>query len=58
MLSVVTGDPREIADELLTNEHVDLITFTGGVAIGKLHCKQSRLPSHGAWSSGATIRSS
>jgi phosphonoacetaldehyde dehydrogenase len=35
MLSVVTGDPSEIADELLTNEHVDLITFTGGVAIGK-----------------------
>lgn len=35
MLQVVTGDPREIADELLTNEHVDLITFTGGVAIGK-----------------------
>lgn len=35
MLSVVTGDPREIADELLTNEHVDLITFTGGVSIGK-----------------------
>ena len=35
MLSVVTGDPREIADEMLTNEHVDLITFTGGVAIGK-----------------------
>ena len=35
MLSVVTGDPREIADELITNRHVDLITFTGGVAIGK-----------------------
>ncbi len=35
MFSVVTGDPREIADELITNEHVDLITFTGGVAIGK-----------------------
>ena len=35
MLSVVTGDPREIADELVTNEHVDLVTFTGGVAIGK-----------------------
>ncbi|TFY99121.1 phosphonoacetaldehyde dehydrogenase [Ramlibacter humi] len=35
MLSVVTGDPREIADELLTNPRVDLITFTGGVAIGK-----------------------
>ncbi len=35
MLQVVTGDPREIADELITNEHVDLVTFTGGVAIGK-----------------------
>ena len=35
MLSVVTGDPREIADELLTNPHVDLVTFTGGVAVGK-----------------------
>lgn len=34
-LQVVTGDPREIADELITNEHVDLVTFTGGVAIGK-----------------------
>ena len=32
---MVTGDPREIADELITNEHVDLVTFTGGVAIGK-----------------------
>ena len=35
MLQVLTGDPREIADELITNEHVDLITFTGGVQIGK-----------------------
>jgi putative phosphonoacetaldehyde dehydrogenase len=35
MLQVLTGDPREIADELLTNPHVDLITFTGGVSIGK-----------------------
>jgi putative phosphonoacetaldehyde dehydrogenase len=35
MLQVVTGDPREIADELITNEHVDLVTFTGGVAVGK-----------------------
>ena len=35
MLSVVTGDPKEIADELVTNENVDLVTFTGGVAIGK-----------------------
>jgi aldehyde dehydrogenase (NAD+) len=35
MLSVVTGDPAEIADEMLTNPAVDLITFTGGVPIGK-----------------------
>lgn len=35
MLQVITGDPREIADEMLTNPRVDLITFTGGVQIGK-----------------------
>lgn len=35
MLSVVTGDPKEIADELITHPAVDLVTFTGGVAIGK-----------------------
>lgn len=35
MLSVVSGDPREIADELITNPQVDLVSFTGGVAIGK-----------------------
>jgi aldehyde dehydrogenase (NAD+) len=35
MLSVLTGDPAEIADELLTSAEVDLVTFTGGVAVGK-----------------------
>ncbi|MFL9984091.1 phosphonoacetaldehyde dehydrogenase [Paraburkholderia sediminicola] len=35
MLQVITGDPKDIADELITNEHVDLVTFTGGVQIGK-----------------------
>jgi phosphonoacetaldehyde dehydrogenase len=35
MLSVLTGDPVEIADELITHPAVDLITFTGGVQIGK-----------------------
>jgi aldehyde dehydrogenase (NAD+) len=35
MLSVVTGDPAEIADEMLTHASVDLVTFTGGVAVGK-----------------------
>jgi phosphonoacetaldehyde dehydrogenase len=35
MFSVVTGDPREIADGMLTNRDMDLVTFTGGVPIGK-----------------------
>jgi putative phosphonoacetaldehyde dehydrogenase len=35
MFQVVTGDPSEIALELLTNSNVDLVTFTGGVSIGK-----------------------
>jgi putative phosphonoacetaldehyde dehydrogenase len=35
MFSVLTGDPHEIADELLTHPDVDLITFTGGVPVGK-----------------------
>ena len=35
MFQVVTGDPGEIADELLTHPAVELITFTGGAAIGK-----------------------
>src|SRR6185503_5986071 len=35
MLQLVTGDPREIAAELVTNEHAHLVSFTGGVAAGK-----------------------
>jgi putative phosphonoacetaldehyde dehydrogenase len=35
MLQVVTGDPAEIGDELLTNPAVDLVSFTGGVSIGR-----------------------
>lgn len=35
MFSVITGDPAEICDEMLTSEYSDMITFTGGVAIGK-----------------------
>jgi putative phosphonoacetaldehyde dehydrogenase len=35
MLAVVTGDPAEIADEMITNQHAELVTFTGGVAVGK-----------------------
>src|SRR6267142_4325816 len=35
MFCVVTGDPAEIADPLLTHRDVDLVTFTGGVAVGR-----------------------
>lgn len=35
MLSVITGDPKEIGDELLTHPDIDMVTFTGGVPIGK-----------------------
>ena len=35
MFQVVTGAPARIADELLTNPNVDLVTFTGGVPIGR-----------------------
>jgi len=35
MLSVVTGLPEDIGDEMITNEHIELITFTGGVPVGK-----------------------
>ena len=35
MFQVVTGDPAEIANELLTHPSIDLVTFTGGVSIGK-----------------------
>ncbi len=35
MLSIVTGDPKEIADEMITNADAEMVTFTGGVPIGK-----------------------
>jgi putative phosphonoacetaldehyde dehydrogenase len=36
MYSVVTGLPQDIGDEMIRNEHIDLITFTGGVPVGKM----------------------
>jgi aldehyde dehydrogenase (NAD+) len=35
MLSVLTGDPKEIADEMITNADAEMVTFTGGVQVGK-----------------------
>ena len=36
MLSVVTGWPGDIGDEMVTNPHIELVTFTGGVPVGKM----------------------
>lgn len=35
MFSVVTGLPSDIGDAMIKNPHAELITFTGGVAVGK-----------------------
>lgn len=36
MFQIVTGLPQDIGDEMITNENIDIITFTGGVPVGKL----------------------
>ncbi|KMK66701.1 phosphonoacetaldehyde dehydrogenase [Puniceibacterium sp. IMCC21224] len=36
MLSVITGWPQDIGDEMVVNPDYDLITFTGGVPVGKM----------------------
>lgn len=36
MFQVVTGWPQDIGDEMITNDNIDIITFTGGVPVGKM----------------------
>ena len=36
MFQVVTGWPQDIGDEMITNPNIDIITFTGGVPVGKM----------------------
>lgn len=36
MFQIVTGWPDDIGDEMIVNEHIDIITFTGGVPVGKM----------------------
>lgn len=36
MFQIVTGWPKDIGDEMITNPNIDIITFTGGVPVGKL----------------------
>ncbi len=35
MFQVVTGWPKDIGEEMIVNENIDIITFTGGVPVGK-----------------------
>ncbi|MFT5112032.1 MAG: putative phosphonoacetaldehyde dehydrogenase [Parasphingorhabdus sp.] len=35
MLSVVTGLPEDMGDEMITNPNINLVTFTGSVGVGK-----------------------
>ncbi len=41
MFQIVTGLPADIGDEMITNEHIDIITFTGGVPVGKMIAKKA-----------------
>lgn len=36
MFQIVTGMPEDIGDEMISNENIDIITFTGGVPVGKM----------------------
>ena len=36
MFQIVTGLPGDIGDEMITNDDIEVITFTGGVPVGKL----------------------
>ncbi len=36
MFQVVTGWPQDIGNEMITNENIDIITFTGSVRVGKM----------------------
>jgi len=36
MFQIVTGWPKDIGDEMITNDNIDIITFTGGVPVGKI----------------------
>ncbi|MDC0224535.1 phosphonoacetaldehyde dehydrogenase [Deltaproteobacteria bacterium] len=35
MFQVVTGLPEDVGDTMITHPHIDLVTFTGSVAVGK-----------------------
>ncbi|PSL22150.1 phosphonoacetaldehyde dehydrogenase [Shimia abyssi] len=36
MFQIVTGWPKDIGEEMMVNDNIDIITFTGGVPVGKI----------------------
>jgi len=36
MFQIVTGMPADIGDEMVINDNIEIITFTGGVPVGKI----------------------
>jgi putative phosphonoacetaldehyde dehydrogenase len=36
MVQIVTGWPKDIGDAMITDPNIDIITFTGGVPVGKM----------------------
>ena len=36
MFQIVTGWPQDIGEEMIINTHADIVTFTGGVPVGKM----------------------
>ncbi len=41
MFQVVTGWPKDIGEEMIVNENIDIITFTGGVPVGKMIARKA-----------------
>ena len=41
MFQIVTGWPQDIGDEMIVNDNIDIITFTGGVPVGKMIAKKA-----------------
>ncbi len=36
MFQIVTGMPNDIGEEMVVNDNIDIVTFTGGVKVGKM----------------------
>jgi len=43
MVNIVTGNPDEIGDELITNKNINMIVFTGSVEIGEAIASKTKI---------------